>query len=124
MGAGHDITADTLTAWLAAKVPGFHGPARFTKFAGGQSNPTYRVDARSDTYVLRCQPPGPLLASAHQVNREFRVMAALADTPVPVPKVIAEALPEDLTHRARSLRHAAPRGPRLLGPGPARDGRG
>lgn len=59
-----------------------------TKFAGGQSNPTFLLETESGKYVLRRQPPGKLLKSAHAVDREYRVMRALADTAVPVPKVL------------------------------------
>ena len=58
-----------------------------TKFEGGQSNPTYKIEAESGQYVLRSQPLGKLLKSAHAVDREFRVYQALANTNVPVPKV-------------------------------------
>jgi aminoglycoside phosphotransferase (APT) family kinase protein len=75
---------DLLTRYLEQHVANFRGPLRVTKFAGGQSNPTYLLDAQSGSYVLRRQPPGQLLKSAHAVDREFRVLAALADTPVPV----------------------------------------
>jgi aminoglycoside phosphotransferase (APT) family kinase protein len=78
-----------LADWMAAHVPGFRGPLSLTRLSGGQSNPTWRVDAASGPYVLRQRPVGPTLPSAHQVDREFRVMAALAGTPVPVPKVHA-----------------------------------
>jgi len=57
------------------------------KFSGGQSNPTFRLVTSEGVFVLRRQPPGKLLKSAHAVDREFRVMGALAGTPVPVPKV-------------------------------------
>ena len=82
----HDTTLDLdrLTHYLEQHVAGFRGPLRATKFAGGQSNPTYLLDAQSGRYVLRRQPPGQLLKSAHAVDREFRVLSALADTPVPV----------------------------------------
>lgn len=66
-----------LAAALEAHLPGFRGPLRATKFEGGQSNPTYRLDAASGTYVLRRKPPGALLASAHAVDREYRVLTAL-----------------------------------------------
>ena len=52
------------------------------------SNPTFKITAASGAYVLRRQPPGKLLKSAHAVDREFRVMAALKDTDVPVPNVL------------------------------------
>ncbi|MBN3754408.1 phosphotransferase [Paraburkholderia sp. Tr-20389] len=82
----HDTTLDLdrLARYLEQHVAGFRGPLRATKFAGGQSNPTYLLDAQSGRYVLRRQPPGQLLKSAHAVDREFRVLSALADTPVPV----------------------------------------
>lgn len=78
---------DRLQAWLEQNVDGFSGPARLEKFAGGQSNPTYRLTAASGTWVLRRQPPGKLLKSAHAVDREFRVLSALAGSKVPVPRV-------------------------------------
>lgn len=82
----HDTTLDTarLAHYLEHHVAGFRGPLSATKFSGGQSNPTYLLDAASGRYVLRRQPPGPLLKSAHAVDREFRVLSALAGTAVPV----------------------------------------
>ncbi|CAG9195098.1 Phosphotransferase family protein [Paraburkholderia caribensis] len=82
----HDTTLDLdrLARYLEQHVAGFRGPLRATKFAGGQSNPTYLLDAPGGRYVLRRQPPGQLLKSAHAVDREFRVLSALGDTPVPV----------------------------------------
>lgn len=76
-----------LLAYLEANVDGFAGPIHVTKFAGGQSNPTFKIDASSGSYVLRRQPPGELLKSAHAVDREYRVIKALADSDVPVAKV-------------------------------------
>lgn len=73
-----------LAAYLEAQVAGFRGPLTATKFKGGQSNPTYRIDAASGCYVLRRKPPGQLLASAHAVDREFRVLQALHGSAVPV----------------------------------------
>jgi aminoglycoside phosphotransferase (APT) family kinase protein len=73
-----------LADYLATQVPGFAGPLRSTKFKGGQSNPTYLIEAASGRYVLRRKPPGQLLASAHAVDREFRVLQALHGGPVPV----------------------------------------
>ena len=89
MTAAHDLPLDRLDAWLAGNVAGFRGPVAAERFAGGQSNPTYRLASASGGYVLRKKPPGPLLPSAHAVDREFRVMRALAPTPVPVPRVYA-----------------------------------
>ena len=91
--AAQDLPIERLEAWLSDHVEGFRGPVAAERFAGGQSNPTYRLTAGSGQYVLRRKPPGPLLPSAHAVDREFRVMRALAATPVPVPRV--HALCED-----------------------------
>jgi aminoglycoside phosphotransferase (APT) family kinase protein len=81
---GFDVAA--LECWLGEHIAGFRGPLRVERFAGGQSNPTYRLSAPSGSYVLRKQPAGVLLPSAHAVDREYRVMTALRDTPVPVPR--------------------------------------
>jgi len=80
--------AGSLLGWLEENIEGFAGPARLEKFKGGQSNPTYRLVAASGDYVLRRQPLGTLLKSAHAVDREYRVMKALAGTEVPVPRVL------------------------------------
>ncbi|MBP0616170.1 phosphotransferase family protein [Jiella mangrovi] len=90
MTDGEDKTLDqeALAAYLGGAVEGFAGLERVVKFQSGQSNPTYRLDAQSGTYVLRAKPPGKLLASAHQVEREFRVMQALSRTRVPVPQML------------------------------------
>ena len=79
-----DLPAESLAAYLEAHVEGFRGPLAATKFKGGQSNPTYRIDAASGAYVLRRKPPGKLLPSAHAVDREFRVLQALHGSAVPV----------------------------------------
>jgi len=89
MAAGGDLALDRVEEWLRGHVEGFRGPLAAERFAGGQSNPTYRLRAGSGDYVLRKKPPGPLLPSAHAVDREFRVMRALAATAVPVPRVLA-----------------------------------
>lgn len=75
-----------LDAWMAAHVPGHRGPIAVRQFAGGQSNPTFLVEADGHRYVLRKKPPGKLLPSAHAVEREYRVISALAATDVPVPR--------------------------------------
>lgn len=77
-----------LAPYLEREVPGFSGLETIEKFKSGQSNPTYLLTATSGRYVLRAKPPGQLLKSAHQVDREFRVMKALADTGVPVPRML------------------------------------
>jgi len=81
------LDLSVLQPYLEANVAGFEGPAKIEKFADGQSNPTFKVSAASGDYVLRRQPPGDLLKSAHAVDREYRVLAALADSEVPVAKV-------------------------------------
>jgi aminoglycoside phosphotransferase (APT) family kinase protein len=89
-GNATDLPFSRLSAWLEQHVAGFRGKLRAAeRFVGGQSNPSYRLDAGSGQYVLRRKPPGPLLPSAHAVDREYRVMRALADTAVPVPQVFA-----------------------------------
>jgi aminoglycoside phosphotransferase (APT) family kinase protein len=72
--------------YLGAHLDGFRGPLTATKFATGQSNPTFLLEAPSGRYVLRRKPPGQLLKSAHAVDREFRVITALQGTDVPVPR--------------------------------------
>jgi aminoglycoside phosphotransferase (APT) family kinase protein len=91
----HPIDTARLAAYLREHVAPFSGELQVRQFQGGQSNPTYRIAAGERRYVLRRKPPGPLLPSAHAVDREFRVMRALADTDVPVPKM--HALCEDTT---------------------------
>ncbi len=83
-----------LGPYLEAHIDGFRGLKRAVKFSDGQSNPTFRLEADSGLYVLRAKPPGELLKSAHQVDREYRVMKALAQTDVPVPKML-HLSPED-----------------------------
>jgi aminoglycoside phosphotransferase (APT) family kinase protein len=73
-----------LTEWMQSHVDGFQGPLHLAKFKGGQSNPTYRIEAASGNYVLRRKPFGPLLPSAHAVDREYRVQAGLHKTGFPV----------------------------------------
>ncbi len=78
------LDAKRLTAWMTSNVVGFAGPIEVLKFAGGQSNPTYRINAASGSYVLRRKPFGQLLPSAHAVDREYRVIAGLHPTGFPV----------------------------------------
>ena len=80
------LDTDRLSAWMREHVPGFEGPLGYAKFAGGQSNPTYKLTTPSRDYVLRRKPMGELLPSAHQVDREYRVMAALHPTGFPAPR--------------------------------------
>ncbi|QGZ61062.1 phosphotransferase [Paraburkholderia acidisoli] len=93
---------DALAAWLAAHVAGFEGPLTIEQFAGGQSNPTFKLVTPRRTYVMRAKP-GPkakLLPSAHAIEREYRVMAALAATEVPVANMLALCEDESVIGRA------------------------
>lgn len=89
----HAFDERKLDAWLEANVPGATGPLVVRQFKGGQSNPTFFLAKGERGLVLRKKPPGTLLPSAHQVEREYAVLAALADTDVPVARV--HALCED-----------------------------
>ncbi|MEQ9643429.1 MAG: phosphotransferase [Alphaproteobacteria bacterium] len=91
--AAHRIDEKALASYLAERIPGFKGPLVVRQFEGGQSNPTYLLSDGAREWVMRKKPPGKLLPSAHAVDREYRVMKALADTAVPVPKM--ELLCED-----------------------------
>ncbi|RUO72513.1 phosphotransferase family protein [Pseudidiomarina sediminum] len=75
-----------LASYLEQHIDGFKGPISSEKFADGQSNPTYLIKSSNARYVLRRQPPGELLKSAHAVDREYRVISALGKTAVPVAK--------------------------------------
>ena len=87
MQTNFDFDVAQLADYLEDKVAGFKGPLTAEKFAGGQSNPTFKIMAASGEYVLRRKPPGELLKSAHAVDREYRVLSALANTEVPVAEV-------------------------------------
>ena len=83
------MSDDALGKWLSEHVEGFRGPFELQKFPSGQSNPTFRIRAASGDYVLRRKPFGPLLASAHAVDREYRLLSALHPLGFPVPKPLA-----------------------------------
>ncbi len=85
----HRFDVAALERYMARHVAGFHGPVTVSQFQGGQSNPTYRLTSPSGDYVLRRKPPGKLLPSAHAVDREYRIITALARTTVPVPRTYA-----------------------------------
>jgi aminoglycoside phosphotransferase (APT) family kinase protein len=82
----HRFDVAALEAYLRERIPGFAGPLQVEQFKGGQSNPTFLLHAGGRSYVMRRKPPGKLLPSAHAVDREYRVITALAATEVPVPK--------------------------------------
>jgi aminoglycoside phosphotransferase (APT) family kinase protein len=81
-----DVAA--LEAWMRANVAGFEGPLTVEQFRGGQSNPTFRLATPGHRYVMRRKPAGKLLPSAHAVDREYRVITALAGSEVPVPRTL------------------------------------
>jgi len=87
MATATSFDIEKLTHYLESHVEGFIGPITLDKFSGGQSNPTFKVTAESGVYVLRSQPPGKLLKSAHAVDREYQVLSALQNSNVPVAEV-------------------------------------
>jgi aminoglycoside phosphotransferase (APT) family kinase protein len=92
VASGLAIDAARLAAFLAARLPDFHGPLELRQFKGGQSNPTYLLATPARRYVLRRKPPGKLLPSAHAVDREYRVIGALhaQNFPVAAPLVYCD----------------------------------
>jgi aminoglycoside phosphotransferase (APT) family kinase protein len=80
------LNVEVVETYLARHLPGFTGPISYEKTPIGQSNPTFILTTPSGDYVLRRKPPGELLKSAHAVDREYRVMTALQESGVPVPK--------------------------------------
>ena len=96
------LDTEALAAWMAAQVEGFAGPLQVEQFKGGQSNPTYKLITPQAEYVMRSKP-GPvakLLPSAHAIEREFKVMKALAGSAVPVPRMLALCEDEAVIGRA------------------------
>ena len=83
-----DFEPHLLQQFLQARVPGLDGPMRLERIGGGQSNPTYFVSFDNRALVLRKQPASSLLPSAHAVDREYRIMQALATTDLPVPRMV------------------------------------
>ena len=80
------FSLDDLNKYLRKKEIDISLISECKQFKGGQSNPTYLLTGNGKNYVLRRKPPGKLLKSAHAVDREYRVISALKDTPVPTPK--------------------------------------
>ncbi len=80
------LDLDRLAGWLSSRLPGMDRDLSATKFKGGQSNPTYHLKGPGGSYVLRRKPPGKLVASAHQIDREYRILSALAGTGLPTPR--------------------------------------
>ena len=84
-----DLDEAVLARWMRSAIPGFSRLEAVEKFAGGQSNPSYRINTADGNFVLRRKPFGKLLPSAHAVDREFRLLAAIHPTGFPVPRPIA-----------------------------------
>jgi aminoglycoside phosphotransferase (APT) family kinase protein len=98
----HAFDTAALQAHLEKQLPGFAGPLSVEQFKGGQSNPTYKLVTPQASYVMRSKP-GPvakLLPSAHAIEREFRVMGALAGSEVPVPQMLLLCDDESVIGRA------------------------
>jgi aminoglycoside phosphotransferase (APT) family kinase protein len=87
--SGYRFDEARLADWMARNVEGFAGPLTVEQFAGGQSNPTFKLSTPARHYVLRRKPPGRLLKGAHAVDREARMISALEMTDFPVPHVYA-----------------------------------
>lgn len=85
----HRIDGVRLDAWMRENVEGYQGPLAVLQFKGGQSNPTYRLNTPTKSYVMRRKPFGKLLPSAHAVDREFKVIAALHAQGFPVARAYA-----------------------------------
>ncbi|HEV7441883.1 MAG TPA: phosphotransferase [Steroidobacteraceae bacterium] len=83
-----DLDTTRLSVYLRDVITGYSGDLSIRRFRGGQSNPTYLLTTGEKRYVLRKKPPGALLPSAHAVEREYRIISALAQTELPVPSVL------------------------------------
>ena len=111
MRPGLEIDCDRLQQYLEAHVSGFAGPLSIRQFKGGQSNPTYLLTTPSQQYVLRRKPPGQLLASAHAVDREYKVQAALAKAGWTVAPQYGLCTDDSVTCPYRALMSCAPTNP-------------
>ncbi len=99
------IDVARVTAWLGEHTP-ITLPLNFKLIAGGRSNMTFMVtDASGRRFVLRRPPLGKLLPSAHDMAREHRLMSALADTPVPVPRMVGLCQDESVNERDFYVMH-------------------
>ena len=109
----HRFDEASLGRYLLSHVSDFEAPLTVQQFQGGMSNPTFKLtDGRGVSYVLRKKPPGKLLPSAHAVDREYRVITALAGSGVPVPETFV--LCEDESVIACPCRFSRYSGTRLL----------
>jgi aminoglycoside phosphotransferase (APT) family kinase protein len=118
----HRFDERALEAYLIEHLERFRGPLAVRQFEGGQSNPTFLLQTPSGDYVLRKKPPGRLLPSAHQVEREYRVMTALRDSGVPVPQTLLACADDSIIGTGFFIMAFVPgrvfRNPRLSGVSP------
>jgi aminoglycoside phosphotransferase (APT) family kinase protein len=98
----HRFDPDALERYLRRHIEAFSGPLSVEQYRGGQSNPTFRLTAGGRRYVMRAKPApaAKLLPSAHAVDREYRVMSALARVGIPVPRTLALCEDESVIGRA------------------------
>ncbi len=94
------IDSANLQPWIDEYVPNAGKIIAIEQFKGGQSNPTYKIITESKNLVLRRKPPGKLLPSAHAVDREYKVITALYETDVPVPKTYGLCEDDDVAGTA------------------------
>jgi len=117
------IDCAKLDSYLAGHLDRYSGPSKAEAFAGGQSNPTYKITTPSESYVLRRKPDGELLKSAHAVDREFRVQKALLNTEVPVAEVLHHCANPEIVgtefYIMRFMEGRIFRDPALLGASPS-----
>jgi aminoglycoside phosphotransferase (APT) family kinase protein len=118
----HRFDETALDAYLRDHVEGYSGPLTVEQFKGGQSNPTYKLTTPGREYVLRRKPPGKLLPSAHAVDREYKVIAALHKLGLPVPRPFLLCEDDSVIGTAFYVMDFAA-GPGVLGTAHARPGR-
>ena len=94
--AGLEIDINAIESYFKENIDNFSGSVTVTQFKGGQSNPTYKVETDNKAWVIRRKPPGTLVPSAHAVDREYRVLCALQQTDVPVPKALSLCMDKDV----------------------------
>ena len=106
MTAPTGIQVENVTAWMADRIDGLAPPLDFELITGGASNLTFKVsDTTGGTWVLRRPPTGHVLASAHDMAREHRIIAALADTGVPVPPTASSSTSTEPSTRQHQHQH-------------------
>lgn len=96
VGPAHAFDRVALQRYLNGRIKGFSGELSFRQFTARQSNPTYQLQSGGRKYVLRKKPAGQLLPSAHAVDREYRVMQAMQNTSIPVPRMLTLCMDRDV----------------------------